>query len=59
MEDAARRMSLARETLQRLESGKRIPGERTLRDIVQAFEQAGVIFVHGDGTRGVLMKDVG
>ena len=42
------RAKVARKTLADFESGKRRPYERTLRDIREAFEAAGISFV-GDG----------
>jgi transcriptional regulator with XRE-family HTH domain len=46
--DLAKAAKVGRDTIATFEAGIRIPYERTLRDIVLAFQDAGIVFSNGD-----------
>ena len=47
-DDLARASTVAKRTIAEFELGNRIPYDRTLRDIREAFERAGVHFIFED-----------
>ena len=47
--DLADRSKVSMATLADFESGKRVPYDRTLADILSAFEAAGVVFISENG----------
>lgn len=57
--DAASRMGLGKNTLNRIETGRSVASERTLRDIVAVFEDAGIRFVSTGNAQGVLIQSEG
>lgn len=54
--NAAKRMNVSVSTLHRLEAGKRMPGSRTLREIVEVLEASGIEFVRVGKRRGVFLS---
>ena len=56
-EEAAKRCGVGRNTIGRLETETKRPGNRTMQDIVRAFNEHGIVFVVGDNGRGILMVD--
>ena len=53
--EAAEHCRVGINTISRLENGERVPGPRTMSDIVRVFNDAGVVFVDGMGGAGVLL----
>lgn len=47
-DDLARASTVAKRTIAEFELGNRVPYDRTLRDIREAFERAGVTFIFED-----------
>lgn len=54
---AAERMGVGKNTLNRIETGRSVPGDRTMRDIVTVFEEAGIQFVTAEAARGVMLAN--
>ena len=55
LDDLAEVSGVSRGTLNALESGQRVPHDRTLRDVRRAFEDTGIEFLF-DGARGVGLR---
>lgn len=54
--EAARRFKIGVNTLSRAETGERLFGERIQEDVMEVFEQAGIVFTRGNGLEGVSVK---
>ena len=56
-DDLAKASNVAKTTIANFEAGNRTPYQRTLADLVKAFEESGVQFIHENGGgAGVRMK---
>lgn len=53
---AADQAGVGEVTLRRLEAELRIPADRTLKDILDAFDRAGVVLVDDDRGVGAVLK---
>ena len=51
--ELAKRCKVGVNTIGRLETGERAPGERIQEDLIELFEDAGVVFTFAGSTEGV------
>lgn len=54
--EAAEMMGVGKNTLNRIETGRSVPGDRTMRDIVAVFERAGIEFITTDAVQGATLR---